>query len=575
MTRAREHSRPARLCRLGLWASAALVVCLLGAIPAQADESVTLTILATTDVHGHIYPYDYLTARARSRGLAQVATLVKHLRASQPNTLLVDCGDAFQGTPLAYVAARMHPKEPNPIVTVMNLMGYDALAVGNHEFNFGLETLWRLKEQARFPWLAANLTGYYHDSRRSFPPYVIRDVAGVRVAVLGMVTPAIPNWEVREHYRGYRFHDLIKTAREYVPELRRRADVVLLMVHAGLGRDPVTAEPTPGLPGEDAVWELAEQVQGIDAIIFGHSHQELAGLDVNGVRLVQPKNWGQSVAELRLTLTRGGSQEPWHVVEKESRLIPVDESVEPDAEILELARQVHQAAERWLNTVVAEVPEPVSARTARFEDHPLAEVVERTQLHFGHADVSLTAVFSPWVEIPAGPLTVRHLYALYPYENQLYTIETTGAALRQALEHAAQFFQAYPVAPGQPLTNPRMLGYNFDIAGGVSYEIDLAKPVGERIVNLQFQGQPLDPARKLRLALNSYRYAGGGGYTMFRGAKILQRVDREIRDLLIDYLREQGTLSPAVDNNWRIIPHAARQALLDSVRPAPVAANLP
>lgn len=551
-----------------------LGVCLLApASGAGAAESVTLVVLGTTDTHGTIYPYDYLTGRQVPRGLAQVATIVKRVRATEPHTLLVDCGDTTEGTPLAYVAARMRPFEPSPIVGAMNAMGYDAMAVGNHEFNFALESLWRLKSQARFPWLAANVSDTYHDTRRAFVPYVIRTVAGVRVAILGMVTPAIPNWEVRAHYRGYRFRGLVETARRYVPGLRRRADVVLLLVHSGLGRDLVTGEPAPGLPGEDAVWEIAEKVPGIDAILFGHSHQELAGQDVNGVRLVQPKNWAQSVAELRLTLERAGPRERWRVVNRQSRLIPVDASVEPDPAILELARPTHEATERWLNTTVAQAPAALSARTARFEDHPLAEIVERAERQMGQADVALTNVFSAWFELPAGPVTIRHIYALYPYENQLFTIETTGAIVRQALEESAQFFQSYPFAAGVPLTNPRILGYNFDIAGGVRYQIDLTKPVGERIVGLQFQGQPLEPGRKLRLALNSYRYAGGGGYTMFRGAKIVRRSGKEMRELLIDYLREVGRLEPTVDNNWQIIPEAARQALLDSVKPRPVPAT--
>jgi len=532
-----------------------------------AAETLTLTILGTTDLHGHILPYDYLTGRHMPRGLAQVATIVKRARTENPNTLVVDCGDTTQGTPLAYLSARTRPSDRNPVLAAMNAIGYDAMAAGNHDFNFGLETLWRLKEQAQFPWLAANVSSTYYDSRRRFEPYVIREVAGVRVAILGMVTPVVPSWEVPAHYRGYRFRHVVETAREYVPKLRARADVVLVIVHSGLGRDPTSGESTPGLPGEDAVWELAEKVPGIDAIVFGHSHQELAGLDVNGVRLVQAKYWGQSVAELRIALERSTPQEPWRVVDKQSRVIPIDDSVEPDAEIGALARPAHEATERWLNTVVAQVPAPLSARTARFEDHLLAEIVERTMRQFGRAEVALASVFSAWVEIPSGPLTVRHLYALYPYENQLYTIETTGDVLRRALEQSAAFFEQHPAPHGAALTNPRIYGYNFDIAGGVSYQIDLTRPVGERIVRLEFQGRPITPDQKLRLAVNSYRYAGGGGYQMFRGEKILRRERRQIRDLLINYVRQAGRVDSIVDNNWRIIPESARQALLDSVRP--------
>ncbi|MFQ5778533.1 MAG: bifunctional metallophosphatase/5'-nucleotidase, partial [Terriglobia bacterium] len=263
----------------------------------SAGQAVRLTILATTDVHGNIWPYDYLRGRPRERGLAKVASYVKRVRARRPNTLLVDCGDTFQGTPLAYLAATKYLAEANPVVAAMNAMGYDAMAVGNHEFNFGLTTLWQLKEQAEFPLLGANVVSTYHGSLRDFEPYVIRTVGGVRVAILGMVTPSVPRWDPPAHRVGYRFGDLVETARRYVPKLRRKADLVILIIHSGLGRDEETgARREPLYPEEDRVWDIAEAVPELDAIFFGHSHRELAGKEVNGVLLVQAKNWAQSVA---------------------------------------------------------------------------------------------------------------------------------------------------------------------------------------------------------------------------------------------------------------------------------------
>jgi 2',3'-cyclic-nucleotide 2'-phosphodiesterase/3'-nucleotidase len=234
--------------------------------------------------------YDYLFARPADRGLAKVSSYVKSVRAQQPNVLLLDCGDTFQGTPLAYLAAAKHPTEPNPTIAAMNAMGYDAMAVGNHEWNFGLRPLWGFKEQAQFPILGANIVSTYHDRKRDFEPYVIRQVGGVRVAILGMVTPAIPRWDPPESRTGYEFRDLISTAKRYVPRLRRKADVVILIVHSGLGRDEKTgAVEGESYPEEDRVWDVAEQVPGIDVIIYGHSHRGECRQAVNGVLLVQPK----------------------------------------------------------------------------------------------------------------------------------------------------------------------------------------------------------------------------------------------------------------------------------------------
>lgn len=536
--------------------------------PASAGQAVRLTLLATTDVHGNIWPYDYLRGRPRERGLAKVASYIKRVRARQPNTLLVDCGDTFQGTPLAYLAATKYLfLEANPVVAAMNAMGYDAMAVGNHEFNFGLTTLWQLKEQVAFPLLGANVVSTYHDPVRDFEPYVIRTVGGVRVAILGMVTPSVPRWDPPAHRVGYRFRDLVETARRYVPKLRRKADLVILIVHSGLGRDEETgARRQPLYPEEDRVWDIAEAVPELDAIFFGHSHRELAGKEVNGVLLVQAKNWAQSVVEVEFRLERETPDGPWRRVGRVSRVVPMDESVPADAEILALTRIAHERTERYLNTVVAELDKDMSGHTGRIEDNALVDLVQRAQLEASGADVSLAALFSDRAGMAAGPVTVRDVYGLYYYENKLFTVEITGAQLKEALEYSARSFKTYPWPKGEsPFAD--LPGYNYDMAEGVNYRIDLSRPPGERIVKLEFEGEPLAPERKLRLALNSYRWSGGGRYQMLRHAKIVHRAKKEVRDLIIDYLRARKKFEPAVSHNWEIIPEEARQALLERVTP--------
>lgn len=544
--------------------------------PATAAQSaatpaeVRITVLGTTDVHGNVWPYDYLWARPADRGLAKVATYVKQVRARQPNTLLVDSGDTFQGTPLAYLYAVKHTNEPNPVVAAMNAMGYDAMATGNHEFNFGLNALWRLKEQAQFPILGANVVSTYHDRRRDFEPYVIRTVGGVRVALLGIVTPSIPRWDPPEHRTGYEFRDLVTTAQKLVPKLRRKADVVIVLVHSGLGRDPQTgAVEEGGYPEEDRVWDLAEKVPGIDLILYGHSHRELAGKTVNGVLLVQAKNWAQSVAEVELRLVREGKK--WKLVDKQSRVVPMDASIAPDEEILALTRVTHERTEEYLNTVVGKVDADLSGRAARLEDNPLVELINRVQKHYGKADVSLATLFTTSAFLKAGPVTIRDVYRLYLYDNKLFTIEVTGEQLKEALERAARELPAFPWAASAA---PSLPGYTFDIAEGVSYQIDLRRAPGERIVNLTFEGQPLEPARKLRLALNSYRWSGGGSYNMLRHAQIVHRVDEQVRELILQYLQEHPQVETTVDANWEIIPGEARQALIEfATAPRPPAAG--
>ncbi len=537
-----------------------------------ASAEVHLTVLATTDVHGNVWPYDYLFARPADRGLAKVSTYVQSVRAQQPNTLLLDCGDTFQGTPLAYLAAAKYPTEPNPAIAAMNAMRYDAMAVGNHEWNFGLRALWQFKEQVQFPILGANIVSTYHDRKRDFEPYVIRKVGGVRVAILGMVTPAIPRWEPPENRTGYTFRDLVATAKKYVPKLRRKADVVIIIMHSGLGRDEQTGTPEENIyPEEDHAWDVAEQVPGIDVIIYGHTHRELASKTVNGVLLVQPKNWAQSVAQVELRLAREGSG--WKLTDKQSRVVPMGASIAPDEKILALTRAAQERTEDYLNTVVGKVDEDVSGRTGRLEDSPLVELINRVQLHYGKAEVSLAALFTPSSFLKAGPVTIRDVYRLYFYENTLFTVEVTGAQLKEALEYSARNFKTYPLPAGESLA-ASLPTYNSDTAEGVSYQIDLRRAPGDRIVNLTFEGKPLEPARKLRLAFNSYRWSGGGAYNMLRHAKVVHRVDEQVRELIIQYLREHPQVPTTVDHNWEIVPSEARQALIDFVNtPRPPAAG--
>lgn len=559
--------------RLGIFFFFLLALSLAGSL--FAAERVTITVLGTTDTHGHIYPVDYYRNQPANLGLAKVSTLVGRMRTSRPNTLLIDCGDTIQGTPLAYYFNRKDTKPANPTMAVMNAMGYDAMVVGNHEFNFGLDVLWRAKREAKFPWLSANTESSYKDKARRFPPYVIKNVAGVRVAILGLTTPGIPHWELPAHYRGYRFRGLVETAKRYVPLLRRQADVVLLAVHSGLGRDPETGEMRPGaIPGEDVVWTIAEEVPGVDAIMFGHSHGELSEKFVNGVLLVQPKNWAQSVAEIDFVLERDAPGKPWRLAEKHSRVHRMDETVPADEKILALARPYHEATERYLDTPIAQCDKELEGRTARYVDHPLMDLILKVQMEYGQADVTLGAFFNPSVHLAAGPVTLRQIAALYPYENTLYTIEVTGKVLREALEHSAAYFLPWPAPEGGSIIPKNRPGYDWDMAEGVSYKVDLSRPPGQRIVDLSYRGRPLDDATKLRLAVNNYRYSGGGRYNMYRGAPVLRTSAQEVRELLIEYVSKTGRVPTEADNNWEIIPPEARAALLqEAAGPAAVTAR--
>ena len=555
-----------RPSRLSVLVALFLITGLAQTLWPQSPQQVSITLLGTTDLHGNLFPIDYYQNRTANRGLAKVATLIKLVRSTEKNVLLLDSGDTIQGTPLAHHFARVDTSKPNPTIAAMNALRYDAMAVGNHEFNFGLPNLMRAKREATFPMLGANiLSDAPRTATEYFQPYIIKEIGGVKVGIVGFVTPGIPRWEIPAHYKGYTFEQIVAAAQRVIPEVRQRSDLVVVIAHSGLEREASNDRPFPQeIAGENAMYALAEQVPGIDVILFGHSHQELAGKTVNGVLLAQAKNWGQSLARADVVLEKNAGA--WKIVSKKSTVIPITDAVEPDAEILELARPYHEAAQASLDAPVAECKVDLEGSRARYEDHPFVDLIHKVQMEYGKTDISFATLFLPTARIPAGKVSVRQIASLYIYENTLYTIELTGAEVRAALEHSASLFTSWPLKEGE---RPRQPGYNADIAEWVEYEVDLTEPAGNRVKNIRYKGKPLDPAAKFRVAVNNYRYSGGGRYTMFQGKPILYASPQEVRELMIEYVRRTGVLPAQANNNWRIVPKEAVDAMVqDATRRA-------
>jgi 2',3'-cyclic-nucleotide 2'-phosphodiesterase/3'-nucleotidase len=544
-------SRLLSRCRLPVALLAALAT-----LAAAAADRAQVTLLSTTDLHGRIYPIDYYTDQPADLGLAKLATLVKQARQEAPDLLLLDCGDTIQGTPLVYFHNRKNNTPPDPMMLVMNSLGYVSMTLGNHEYNFGLGVLEKARREAAFPWLSAN-TYRAGTDEPAFTPYLVKEVAGVRIGVLGLTTPAIPHWENPENYAGLEFRPLVSEAKKWVAILRGRehVDAVVVAVHCGVEEDLATGRKAPGdFAGENAALALAREVPGLDVLFLGHTHRDIPALVVNGVLLAQAGRWGDRLVRADLTFTReaGGA---WILAAKAARSLPVRADTPADPAVLALAEPYHRETQAWLACTIGTSARPLEASTSHLQDSALLDLIQRVQLDAGLADVSLTANFNPRARIPAGPVTVRDIAGLYIYENTLYVIEVTGAQLKAALEHSARYF--LPYEPGKSpadLIDHTIPAYNFDIAEGVTYEIDLRRPYGDRIQNLAFQGAPLAPDRKLRLATNNYRYNGGGGYTMFKDAKVLARSSTEIRDLIIAWVERHGEIPAEPTGNWRLLP---------------------
>ncbi len=514
-----------------------------------------IVILSTTDMHGRVFPIDYYTNKYDNVGIAKVATMVKEARKNDPDLLLVDSGDTIQGTPLEYFHNKRNNTPPDPMMLAMNALKYDSMTVGNHEYNFGLQVLNKARGEAKFPFLSAN-TYDAGTANTHYKPYLVKEVQGVRIGILGLTTPGIPNWENKPNYEGLEFHETVSEAKKWVPILRdkEKVDVVVIAMHMGIEEDLRTGIPSPSqVPNENAAIAIARQVPGVDVILMGHTHRPINDVMVNGVLLSQANRWASHVARVDLYLERS-SAERWNLIGKSSAIIPVTEKTEIDPEIAKLGEPYDKETQAWLGRAIGESTEELTSQGCRFHDTAIIDLIQRVQLEAGKADVSLAACFNPSARIPKGSVTVRDIAGLYEYENTLVTLELTGQQLKDALEHSARYFKEYQ--PGKSLNDlvdNRIPGYNFDVAQGVTYDIDLTKPFGQRIVSLKFKGQPLSMKQKLRVVTNNYRVNGGGGFTMYKDAPVVYRSSAEVRELIIDWVEKNKTVPPQTDNNWRII----------------------
>ena len=521
---------------------------------ARADDMRSLTILHTSDLHGHVASVDPVTGEPATGSLARVAGLIREVRETAPGTVLVlDSGDTLQGSPVEELP-HVHWGEPSPTVAAMNRIGYDAAAVGNHEFNFGLEVLRRAERQARFPLLSAN-TVDADTGEPAFRPYVVLERAGVRIGVLGLTTPSVPRWEVPAHYAGLHFEPIADAARRWVDTLRRdeRCDVVVVLAHTGFERDPRTGEARTRRYGNHA-WELT-RVDGIDVLLTGHDHRAEPPQELHGVVIAQPRARARTVTRLDLTLERrdGG----WRIAHWSGELVDVTEHpLDPD--LVEATADVEARVRSALDRTVGEVTDPVDVTGCRLRDCAVLDMVHASQLEASGADLSLTALLSDGAPpLGPGPVTERWLRAMYVYPNRLVAVRLTGAQVVDVLEHSARYHDGIDCSGDGPCvvtTDAAIPRYNVDSLAGLSYRIDPTRPEGSRVTDVRLDGHPLDPGRVFTVVMNTYRAFGGGDYPHVTDAEVVWRSEGEVVDLLREWLAHHRPWRPTVDGNWSVAP---------------------
>ncbi|MEJ7812037.1 MAG: 5'-nucleotidase C-terminal domain-containing protein [Gemmatimonadaceae bacterium] len=537
---------------------------------ARVYDVVELLVVGTTDQHGRVRGWDYYgNAADGQHSLASAATIVDSLRASAPDrVVLVDAGDLLQGNPLTYVAARIAPELPHPVIAAMNAMGYDAAAVGNHEFNYGLPTLMAAVGQASFPFLAANV--YRPDGTRAFPASRMFTRAGVRIGIVGATTPGAAVWD-RDKLEGKLvFRDIVPEVRSAVRELRSQgADVVIVTIHSGLNEPASYDSVSAQLPGENVSARVAREIEGIDVVSYGHTHRQLADTTIGTTLLMQAKNWATSVAVATLRLERRAADSAagpqWRVVARQGTLITTAQHPEA-ARVLAATQAAHDRTVQYVGTTIGTTASGWRADSARVADSPLTDFVLEVERKASGAQLASTAAFSLGASLDSGAISVAEVARLYPYENTLKAVRVTGRQLRDYLEYSARYFGTY--GTGAPAVDSTVPGYNFDIVAGANYTLDLSKPMGARVTRLAIGGRPVRDADTFTLALNNYRQSGGGGYAMLRDAPVVYEGQVEIRQLLIDEVKARGTLRPAdyFTRNWELVPRSAIAPALAAMR---------
>ncbi|WP_085310198.1 bifunctional 2',3'-cyclic-nucleotide 2'-phosphodiesterase/3'-nucleotidase [Planktotalea arctica] len=595
-------------------------------LSASANQA-HLRLMETTDLHVHVFPYDYYADKPRDTvGLSRTASIIQGVRAESTNSLLLDNGDFLQGNPMGdYIAYERGMKEGDmhPVISAMNTLGFDASTLGNHEFNYGISFLMKSLAGANFPVVSANVVKEMGASPTAdttlVKPYVIiqreiTDGAGnthpIKIGLIGFVPPQIMNWD-RKHLEGnVQTRDITASAKAYVPQMKEEgADIIVALCHSGIG----SANLEDGM--ENAAIPLA-MIEGIDAILTGHSHlvfpssryADVTGVDVDAGTIggkpgVMGGFWGSHMGLLDLLIERDGNG--WRVLSHTAEARPISKRnedrsytalAEDYAPVLDAVRAEHEATLKYVRTAVGKTDAPLHSYFALVADDPSVQIVSNAQTWYikdqmigtpyeGLPVLSAAAPFKAggrggpeyYTDVPVGAVAIKNVSDLYLYPNTIRAVKVTGQQVKDWLERSAGMFnQVEAGAQDAPLLNPDFPSYNFDVMDGVHYQIDLSQPSrfdkdgavvnadANRITNLTFNGAPLDLAAEFIVATNNYRASGGGSFPGAMGDTVVFEGPDTNRDIIVRYLVDQGTVNPKADANWSFAPLAGTTVIFET-----------
>ena len=554
-----------------------LTLCILAQlifIPVMAKKTVSLRIIETSDVHGVFFPYDFINRKPKVGSLARVSSYVNKLRQTYgENLILLDNGDILQGQPLCYFYNFINTSDTNIAAEVVNYMKYDAQVFGNHDVETGHDVYDKWIKELNCPTLGANVINT-ETGKPYVTPYIILHRQGVKIAILGMLTPAIPNWLTEDLWKGMRFDNMVKSAKYWMEHLQKveKPDIIIGLFHSGKEGGITTDEYE-----EDASIRVAKEVPGFDLIFYGHDHTRNNDIVTNSIGkevvCLDPSNNAVFVSDASIELTLKGKK----VVDKHitGNLVNViDEPIDED--YMSHFQQHIDKINGFVNKKIGEAKQSISSRDAFFGSSAFSDLILNLQLEITGADIAFNAPLSLNAVIQKGDILMSDMFNLYRYENQLYVMRLTGEEIRKHLEMSYDLWVNTMKSPEDHLLlltertrdDQQRLGFknflfNFDSAAGIDYEVDVTKPDGEKVHILQMtNGEPFDESKWYKVAINSYR-ANGGGELLTLGAGIPQdqlksRViwmsEKDQRYYLMKEIEKAGVIDPQPNNNWKFVP---------------------
>jgi 2',3'-cyclic-nucleotide 2'-phosphodiesterase/3'-nucleotidase len=556
-----------------------VLTCLLIGCSKQNNDTVHLSIIQTTDLHGSLFPYDFIEKEELKGSLGALTGYLDELR-YEKNTeiILLDNGDILQGDPSVYYYNYIDTSKKHPVSEIYNFINFDAVTVGNHDIEPGHAVYDKIREDLNMPLLAANAI-HIESGDPYFEPYTIIKRKGVKIAVLGLITPAIPNWLPPDVYSEMRFEDMVVSAEKWVTQIKKeeKPDLLIGLFHSGLGSMENLHE------GENAVMQTAQKVDGFDIIFYGHDHRqhlETINNDTgNAVMLINPGANGKKAAFVELTMLNNGQN---YEIESLGGQFVNLENYNPTKQFSDKFNHYKREVQQYVDDTLSYLNQTISTRDALFGPSAWMQLTHEVQMQYTHADLSFSAPLSFDRQIDKGYLTVGELFQYYRYRNLLYLIELSGQEIKDYLEYSySNWFNTMQSkedhllnfktdSAGNPIVSKssdryRLKGvyYNFDSAFGIDYTVDITKPAGQRISIQSFSnGKPFLLNKKYQVAINSYRANGGGGH-LIKGAglskkelsKRVQKIfDGDLRLLIQQEIEKKDTVNLQKQNNWKVVP---------------------